>query len=79
VYRSPPMRKLTANSLVGLVALTIPPVEGTSEKNPVTEFKSPQFKVRCTRCQRDITEFDLQRLSELINAYVVMPGIPGQE
>lgn len=73
------MRKLSANSLVGLVALSIPPVEGTSEKNPVTEYKSPGFKVRCSKCQREVTHFDLERLSDLINQYVAMPGIPGQE
>ena len=70
------MRTLTPNTLVGLMALCIPPVEGTSEKNPVTEYRAPHFRVRCIRCVREITSFDLERFADLLNQYVAMPGAP---
>lgn len=75
------MRHLTPDILVGLMALCIPPVEG-SATNPTTEHKVTMVKdlvtgtkesnklvVRCTRCPKDVTAFDLIRLSELINRF----------
>jgi len=58
------MRNLTPNVLASLMVITVPPEEGS------IEFRQPHLRVTKP------TSFDLSRLSDLINEYLHMPGVP---
>lgn len=60
------MRKLTANTLVSLVSITAPPEMGS------IEYKGSFLIAKNT-------QFDMVRLAELINAFVLMPGAPSPQ